>query len=327
MVVWLIQTSWLTLLLGTSIVLGFGAAGLSHPLPDYGPGFAIVAEQMERSTKLRDADVLILGDSSTLHGLDVPALDRALGDRRVESLTVIGPARPPGIAKLLERHVARENHPELVVLLMNPLGLFHAFGEDELGTMRAVLTGWPAASFAEEARKALNWRLFRGLLEEPLAGHHGRYYGNAWMLRRTLRQGHGSLPHPNPGSLAQRSRDPSAGDRAVAIHPDALRDLNAMRAILDGLRGERIYLGLAPEPQLLAGGDDARARAELLAELQRLIGLPGDRRLEMPSTLPDEAFADWTHVNAEGRVLYTLAVQRAIEPVLVALDAEKENQQ
>jgi hypothetical protein len=310
----LVARSWLALGLAGAAVAAAGLLGRAHPLPDYGPGYAIIDAQMRRSHSIRPADVLVLGDSSALYGIDPRFLEAALGAGAVESLAAIGPARPPGFAKLLANYLARHPAPRLVLLVLHPLGLMHAVPPAKQTEMQAVLRdAWPIDPFAVGARKVLNRLLFGGLLEEPMPGEQGRHYGSAAVLAAALERGHGGLVHPARTPVRAPRGGPGAG-MSYVLHADAVRDLRRMGEMLRALDTSTLHVGIAPIPGSLARGPEAASRRRLLARILVLLGLPPDRALDLPRSLPDALFVELTHLGDAGRRAYS----RALVPILRA---------
>jgi hypothetical protein len=62
----------------------------------------IVEAQIARAQAGRAVDLLIVGDSSALMGIDAPVLGAKLGGARVESLALFGSVGPAGYAALLD---------------------------------------------------------------------------------------------------------------------------------------------------------------------------------------------------------------------------------
>jgi len=312
---WTAARTWLAILLSGATVAAFGAYGSGHPLPDYGSGLAIIDQQMRRSHALPPAEVLVLGDSASFYGIDAVALEAALGTR-VDSLAAIGPARPPGYAKLLENHLAHAGTPRVILLLLHPSGLMHEYKAHKRTEMEAVLRdAWPSTSFADAAVKALNFHLFRGLLEEPMEGEHGRVYGNGTELRRAIDAHRGSLVFPAPMPLSPSGELVRGGVR-FEIHPDGRRDLVQMAERLRHVDPSRVWLGMTPVPQAMAGAPTEGSRAAVRAEVLRILGLPADHWIELPGTLPDVEFGDLTHALAPGRARLTAAVAEQVAPLL-----------
>jgi hypothetical protein len=300
------------------VVLAAGLIGRAQPLPDYGPGYAIIDAQMRRSHRVRGADVLLLGDSSALYGLDPRLIETELGGGAVESLAAIGPVRPPGYAKLLANYLARQPSPRLVVLILHPIGLMHAVPPHKQGEMLAVLrNAWPVDPVGVGARKTLNRRLFGGLLEGPMAGAQGRHYGSAITLTRALEQGRGGLVHPAP---ARRRAGGGGSDEGMtySLHDDAVRDLRAAGDLLRPLDTSALYVGLAPVPAVLASDREATSRRRLLGSILGLLHLSAARGLDLPRSLPDLAFVELTHLGRTGRRQYSHALVPMLRTLLAS---------
>lgn len=308
---WTLGRTWLAILLAAVTVIAFGAYGTRHPRPEYGPGLAILDEQMRRSHDRPYADILLVGDSSGLHGVDPLALEQDLAGPRVDSLSAIGPARPPGYAELLANHLEHTEAPRVVVLVLHPMGLMHGLERHKRSEMNAILSGaWPAQSFAEEAAKGLNFHLFRGVLEEPFGGHHGRRYGNGRAMRRALRAGRGAFPHSAPGGGV--GHESASADIEYEIHPQSRRHLAEMRTRLGDLEALGVYVALAPGPASIEGAASRASRERVLAAVLEILGLPPERALRIVATLPTAEFADFTHPSDAGRARLTRSLAQAL---------------
>jgi hypothetical protein len=302
--------------LAVMLVVAAGLLARAAPLPEYGTGFAIIDEQMRRSHQLGETDVLLLGDSATLYGVDPQVVSAGLGDARVESLAAIGPVRPPGYVKLFANHLAHRPSPPLALLILHPLGLMDALPAHKRGEMRAVLhDGWERSPFMTGARQGINRWLFGGFLEEPLEGAHGRLYGNARLLGHALRSGRGGLANPLTVPLATPPAAAAQRGAEYVLHADGRRDLEAAGTLLQGVDTSRLYVGMAPVPASLATEPEARSRAELLTATLALLGLPPDHAVALPRSLPNAEFVDFTHLGAAGRRRYS----EELVPLLGAL--------
>jgi len=321
---WVCARLWLAAALCALWIAALALLGLTRPLAPYGGDHAIVDEQILRSRALGATDVLLLGDSSGLTAVDPVVLSRELGGRSCEMLSVIGPVRPPGYARLLRNYLDRSMPLEAAIFVLHPFALMHAYDESRDGsTLAAVLEDrWPSEGFAGDLRCALNRHLFAGLLEEPLAGSFGVLYGNGRELRRALSEAHGSVVHPGkplpgaaPGSEPNAAAEPAAID--YRLSDDGRRSLEHMRDILAPVRGKvPIFVAFAPVPASIAGEKEAGARSRLLREVVRILGLPPERALELPASLPDEQMVDPTHAAAPGRAAFSARIAPLLQRVL-----------
>jgi len=261
--------------------------------------------------------VLVLGDSSGLTAIDPERLSERLGGASVEMLSVIGPVRAPGYARLLRNFLERGATAEVVLFVLQPLSLMHAFDAGAQDEMRVVLAGrWPSAGTLEDARRAINHHVLRGVLDEPFPGAFGALYGNALGLRSFLESSHGAMVHPGT-ERSPTTAPPGAGvDYRMAA--DGRASLEQMRALLDGVPRDRILVALAPLPASLGPEKEPGARARMLADVVSALGLPPSSALELPPTLPDDQMVDFTHASRRGRAAYTDAIAPALARVLEA---------
>ncbi len=272
-----------------------------HPMEN--PNVAervIVAEQIERARTMGPADILILGDSSALMGVDAGRLGQLLG-RRVESLATLAWVGPAGYARLLSEYSSRTPVPVLV-FLFNPVALlitdaaFQKFGYERevLGTPQRL-----GASFLEAARYSLYVHVIMRLVVLPLPGLYGREYGWPPRLGARLREHHGSLVDPNI------FKDEPAAAAFVIGQPFARR-LPLLRDAIVAARARNVYLALTPIPSTGVSPDVDASRLAASTSIATQLGLSAkDALLPLPTSLPSEMFAVSTHLAAAGQIRYT----------------------
>lgn len=305
---WLIARLWLALALCAAVAVALRLLVPEGSLPPYGGDHAIVDEQIARSRTIGATDVLILGDSSGLTGIDPEVVSRRLGGRSVEMLSVIGPVRPPGYARLLRNYLDRGLPLEAAIFVLHPFALMHRFDEAKATELAAVLSGrWPSDGAIGDLRRAINRYVFGGLLETPLPGSSGAFYGNDRELRAYLERTHGSFIHPGTPMHAHDVPVPAKID--YRLGEDGRTSVEHMRAVLGpALATAPIYLAFAPVPASIAGETEAGSRERLLRQVVQLLGLPPERALLLPPALPDDLMVDPTHASARGRASYSAHV-------------------
>ena len=268
----------------------------------------IVAAQIARARTIPAADVLILGDSSALMGVDAGALGRQLG-RRVESLATLAWVGPAGYARLIDEYAAR--HPlTTLVLLFHPgaLSITEAAFEN-YGYEREVL-GTPqrtGRSVFDAARYSLYVHTIMRAVVLPLPGVYGKEYGWPDGLAARLRDHHGSLVDPNV--LKEDVTAPFAIDSPFAARLPALRDA------IGAAKPSHVYLALTPIAGTRLSPEIVADRLAVSTTLATRLGLsPGDALLPLPASLPKELFATWTHLSAAGQTRYTDELSALLEP-------------
>jgi hypothetical protein len=262
----------------------------------------IVSRQLSRAAQLRDLDVLVIGDSSALMGLDIPRLSKRLG-KRVESLALIGVVGPLGLAHMAERVAANGRIPTLVFLLHgNSLRLS---GREILSEYErwALTDVRPSRGLVTEMRDVAYQVLRARLAPIPFPGSWGQAYGFAADLRAAIDAGHGSLIDPNHEAV------PAAGPYLFSISSAVDERLEAAGRRLRALPVDHLLVGITPLPASLAGPHTSESRSAALVQLQKRLG--GDT-LATPLTLPTESFANQTHPDAIGRALFTESLAREL---------------
>ncbi len=312
---WLVARFWLAGLTALVLVGSFALLASRAPpvVPSLGP--AIIDQQMARSHRPLDADLLVVGDSSGLLGLDPLAVERALGVR-TEMLNVIGPVRGPGFVRLLENALAAGAEPRMVLFLIQPFTLLHPPGHSHDSLMQAVLSDrWSPIAWDEGVRRIGDLTLLGGLFEEPIAGPFGAEYGNVAQLRRTLDMGHGGLLHPGPPLVAPPG---THGVVDYVLYPVAREDLRQAGEMLRRLDGLQVFIGFGATAESLSYEKLPGARRAMLDEVRGLLGLPEGRTLDLPAVLPDHEMVDPMHVGREGRVRFTAGALPALRAALEA---------
>jgi len=301
---------------GPAAVCGAGFVGLmgavSLRLPprpaDRQLEVIIVREQLRRSTVIRP-QLLILGDSAALMGVDVRRLGQEL-QLRVESLATLGWVGPAGYAQLLEAVAERAGPPTWVLVLLcgNSLSL----SEEQFaqaGFESRVLAGSASVDEATGAstRDRIYERLFSPLLDPPLPGRYGFYYGWPADIAATLQRGNGSMVDPsisNTAALPPTYR--------FEISPAVAGRLRVLGRALHPVSAGRRLFGIMPLPQTAVGQDSDATRRKALSQASLTLDLPRDSILDLPLALPHTKFASLTHLNATGREAFTAMLSQAI---------------
>lgn len=254
----------------------------------------VIREQTIRAGRLGDVDLLLVGDSSCLMGID-PQLLANIIDRSVESLCTNGFAGPIGYANLLERYFARGNRATTIVLILHPSSL-------ETGAVRAWESLAPKENppigrlprLVAEVRASLRKSL-GPLADPPLSGWAGVYYGRESTMRNYILDHNGSLVDPHPVLR---------GTERVTYHirPAFSDALEVFGTRLKGRNYRQLMLALMPATEG-SGSDDELHHATTRAVLGR-IGLEGVI-LNSRASSPRELFSTSTHLNEGGREDYT----------------------
>jgi hypothetical protein len=292
---------------GAALVLVLTAAALAARLPapatDEDMANLVVGAQMRRAERLGPADLLVLGDSSGLMGVDAARMERPLG-RRVQSLATVGYVGPAGYARMLDRVATHTTERPQVLLLLSPVSLAideAGFATKGLGLETKVLAGPTVAPRESEVRpvELIYARLFAPLIRAPMPGRLGFHYGWPEDVARALDDGHGTLIDPNRFEEASVQR-PTRFEVTPAVEA-------RMRVLAVALRAHARapLFAFTPIPQRAVGADTEATRAAARDRILALLGLPDSAYLALPTALPGSLFATSFHLDATGRQHFT----------------------
>jgi hypothetical protein len=294
--------------------LGARLGLLPAPRPTLDVDRTVLIQKAEASRTRQDAEILLLGDSSCLMDVSAPLLTERLG-RPVLNLGTLS-YLSFGANALLLRHYAQANPGRLraVVVLMNPeaLRLPH-FDEWQNFALRSFLDGADfrlRRGFSDWITGVLGVHIFQGrllarALPRPLPGSFGRRYGFSDDLERYLKQNRGTAldPESKPAIGRAEYRLASYLKSASAVVREAVPP------------GAKLFVGITPIPRQFAGPAYPARQTEMLHEWSGWLKADG-ALTNLPAVLPDNLFAQKTHLNAAGQRAYTEQLAEALAPLL-----------
>jgi hypothetical protein len=294
--------------------LGARTQLLPAPRPTLDTERTILIHQADAARQPREAELLLLGDSSCLMDVSARRLGEHLG-RPALSLATFSHLDLNAHAAML-REFDRVNPGRLraVVLLMNPESLRRVSPEpyyiSTLTNFWAGRESRPAGTFEGRLAFALGTDLFKGrllarALPLPLDGAYGRRYGFTRDLENFLDREHGSAIDPEP--------QPFAGNAEYRLGPNLERASRAFRAAVPP--GAKLFVGITPLPARFAGARHPEVHTDLLAQWRQWLGADVALR-ELPATLPDESFVRTTHLRETAVPDYTARLAAALRPHL-----------
>jgi hypothetical protein len=161
------------------------------------------------------------------------------------------------------------------------------------------------------ARRLLFEQIISRVATFPLPGAYGRMYGFASGLEEQLDAWHGTLIDPTESWTPQ-----PGGDFEYVFSAAVQARLPFLRAQMAAARAP-VFLALAPIPGSMSGAAAAASRPVVARTLTRDVG--DATLLDTPASLPDVHFAQFTHLNANGRRVFTnelsAALSRRSQPV------------
>ncbi len=297
--------------LPSAAALGLALAAVAawqhyQPVPFHNPSEReIIGAQIERADTLPgDVEVLVVGDSSGLMGVDPSALGAGLGGARVESLATLGYVGPRGYAALIERILRRGGHPARVILTLQETSLSRRQHWERYA--RLVDTGIvgpapPSQLFAGVRARLLS--IADLVLFLPMPGQFGDFYGNTAGIGKYMREHHGSAIDPN-GPLPAVA-PPDAGPQLAEINDLFRTALPRLGRAVAAIGTARVRLVLMPQVDWSLTDAARASRAAACDEVERALRLDSGRRLALPEGLPGPMFASSTHLSPAGRQYYT----------------------
>ncbi len=297
-------------------------------LPDRRPpmnGDQFISHQRDEFTRSDDpAEVLIIGDSSALMGVDAVALGEWLPSRpRVYNLGLFLGLPLDVYGEIAGDFIAR--HPgqvKAVVLLTTSWRLTDALPVDvRLQYWRKLRArpdqpASPAAplhdrllAISESTERFIN----RGL---PFVAHQkiGAPYGGQLSAAKRLDQFNGSLVSTGTFNRTGRETvtwdmDEAARDGGAAIRSGMPRDVN-------------LIFGVMPMPETIGQADSAVGRETLMRAFDQ--SLHADELLSrLPVTMPDGFFSDRVHLNAGGQERFTRLLADALAKLPIFAEEKK----
>lgn len=266
------------------------------------PDELAVSTQLERSLHVQDADILVIGDSSSGANVDARELGRLLGGKRVECLSVQGWVGPAGYAHMISTYSAKTRPPPVVLLLLhgNPLQMtaqeFESFGTEQRATKGVPRSlRRPGAG----ARIKLFEDFINPLADLPLPGLLGAQYGWPSDFSEAIRRERGCLPDPNQLD----AHGPPTYQ--FQISPAVEERLETLRSALVAAKPSSVFFGVSPIPASRVGDRTIESRTRVMNVIRDALRLDGNAVLNTPAHLPDDQFASVTHLNSDGRVEYT----------------------
>jgi hypothetical protein len=271
----------------------------------------ILRAQIERAATIpRRVDVLSIGDSAGLMGIDPLLLGDLLGGERVEILNTIALVGPHGHARMLERFLDSGGQAGRVLLTMDgfSLQMMASWRGWEKMALDGVLDASPPAALLPGVRARL-LSVVGPVLYVPVPGAFGDVYGSVEGLGRFVRAHRGGAIEPNSRA--------SVGPEALSVglyktNERFMEALEALAKVVERLGPERLRLVFMPHPQFYASEEVSRRRRETERLMSRRLGLDVSRRLDVPAALPDRWFGTQTHLNRRGRRRFTHALAQAL---------------
>ncbi len=275
--------------------LAAGWSLVSPPIAGFSVEDTVTGGQYQRANTIAKADVLIIGDSSCLMGADAKQLSHLLG-KRVTSLCSMADVGAAGFAELYRRYTARHGAPTTVIVGANPAVLHYGGAHlQTLGYEAWVLHPHGFHSLGRLRRTAYN-KVLHPVFPPALPGTYGKDYGFPDLLLKELNSHQGSLREPN-----QYTPPKAPQHHEFVLSDDVAQRVTVFGEALRAAPPQRLLVWITPVPEALApGGHNASRDAVAQAYLGHL-NTPQAKLLPMAPYLPDDLFANPSHLNARGQ--------------------------
>lgn len=268
----------------------------------------IIQAQIQRSHEIDKADVLIVGDSSALMGIDVLYLEKLLGSkRRIQSLATIANVSPKGHLKLVENYFLRHGAPEILILQLNPIAL-----ADSGEVFSKKYENWvlndsePLPSVFLRGPEKIYRDGLALFLKFPMRHEYAKRYGWPQDVLSYLYENKGSMVDPGP--KIPWTHDP----HYFTVGLPYLHKFMQVKTYLDEIQPKRTLLVFTPNIESKNSPMTSLTRRLTYDFLIKLLGLSPQDQLSVPEALPDDLFISTHHLNEEGRRVYTEALAKAL---------------
>ncbi|MDX2287566.1 MAG: hypothetical protein NW217_01915 [Hyphomicrobiaceae bacterium] len=295
----------------------------------------VIYEQILRAQSLPDQDILFIGDSSCLMGIHVERLAARLpGTPRVASLCSIAYLGPTGYARMLRTFlVERKKHAGRIVVVIHPDQVRRRKAWD--AWVRFVDSGGQASPEQQQAPLALMTRMVEQyaldhVLSLPMKGTYGLYYGPLQRFRdEVTTHGVASAPAPlgpraNAADLGDAGSQPKHCRENFRHPPTALyfAALDDLRALVAQVGAERFLVLFTPVPSNCLDPEIEANWARMKPDLVTRLGLAPEQVIDMPVTYPLDVFESLTHLDRNGRLIYTDALAEKLSAMPVVSTRE-----
>ncbi|MBU0677714.1 MAG: hypothetical protein KJ626_06325 [Verrucomicrobia bacterium] len=283
---------------------GNGLNALPSPLPILDMDRTILVHQA--SVTPDGADVLLVGDSSCLIDVNARELEQRLQeDMSVLNLGTLSHLSFDDFMLISERHFSRGATPNTVVLLLHPEFLRRPRGEACFSDVLLSFLAGREQRASPGARNAVSRflgvsafreRILSRVLPSVVSPSYRRRYGFTRDLLNGMTQARGSVMADGVLSAPQKDA------RTYSLNEQRIEDMKHFAGRLP--EGVRLIIGITPLPDSLAPEEYPLTFGQMLKTLGSA-GSADTLLLDLPPTMPDMYFADRSHLNVRGAVIYT----------------------
>ncbi len=280
----------------------------------------VVTEQIKRSNSNLIADILIVGDSSSLMGINPIEIEKKLNrSLKIQNLSTMAFVNPSTMINLVERFIKKNGFPEILILHFNPI-VFN----DNPGNIKNkdyqfyndwIKTGFRKNKIDYEIPRLKFLDLVSNLIIYPLPKNYGIQYGWTEDFISYLHDHNGTLIDPGPNLRY------SPEEHIFSINDYQMRELIKVKKLINNLGIENVYLAFTPNISIKMNNNSLETRKMTYSNSLKLLGLDENKKLNLPEVLDKQFYVSTHHLNKEGRELLTNYFAMSINEILKSIDS------
>jgi hypothetical protein len=294
---------------------------LPRPAAALDPNTAILMHQSRAAHSPGRADLVLVGDSTCLVGVDPPVLSKALPNRAAAiNLAMLSWFDLRDYSELAA-DFAQENAGQVrtVVLLVTPekLGMSRSDGQEKF--WHEIRSDSNTSGRNSDAALGLPDPLGLRCLRENLLGHvlavplRQRGQGTAYFGFSSEVDGYMTAHHGSALDFSPFIRPKTTPEPNWTFAPDLETQSRGFRAQMP--RGTKLLVGFTPVARSFLAPEQYAPRRELLYRWN--LWLQADAMLtNLPACLPDVLFASKGHLNQRGQSRFTQILATNLAPLL-----------
>lgn len=273
----------------------------------------VLTTQLNRAKSLRNADTIIIGDSSALMDIDASELSKVL-QKNVQNLSTMGYVGPAGYRSLLELYFSNNQVLDTLIIQINPIILSNVemsftnmtYENQAISKSMSYKYDFPKIGMEYVRRNVMG-----NVLPTPLPGRYGEKYRFRRLMENYLDQHNGSMFDPLPDL-----KDEAVGSKPVKIEisEPVRRRLIILRQFLDENNhriGKKLLI-LAPTNLRSASLNEIQERNLAAKEVASILGIELKNVINPIEHLPDHLFVGYHHMTRQGQEVFTRLLEKKL---------------
>ena len=299
---------WLSLLICFSVFLLAFVYGTTNDPPSAYIDYILLKEQFNRSTNLRNVNMIMTGDSSGFAAFDPIFLEKQFKTMQVQVLSSVAFVGPLGHILMAENYLKNNHHLDILVIAWSPFSTSSSSFPWESYVLNG--TGAKIRTISRLGRAVLWEKLFLGFLNPLIPGEWGRIYVSGENFINALNEQNGTVAYPSSKTVINIPSPQKHYDYNLSSAFES--SLRKARFVIKELPIDKVFLVITPMPDGYYGQTPEAPRKQFISKIQNLLGLPSESLLEIPPSLPNELFSDPSHLNEKGRTVFTSIFKKSL---------------